>query len=292
MTPDQSPLLACSVQTEALGENPAGTAPRDSKWLLVELSDPWPPAINQHPELGRASSGEAHLIGIRSPERVSLGDRREVIYYQRSEGAFASLERYSATVEVERLAELVEAVGAADLSLLQPDPGRDVVVCGHASRDQCCGLKGPELVAGLPPVSGGLWIGSHLGGHRFAPTMIDLPSGLCWAHLSPVVAAAALDRSLDPQRIRHHLRGCVAFDSPYAQAADAAAIARQGWAWVDAVRTAEAGQPDATGAVPVDLTSGSRAMQLLVRPGRTLPVPECMHSLDDATKSVTELIVD
>ena len=56
-----------------------------------------------------------------------------------------------------------------------------VLVCTNARRDQCCALLGRPLVATFvdkpPTPDTQIWETSHLGGHRFAPTFVDLPSG-------------------------------------------------------------------------------------------------------------------
>jgi uncharacterized tellurite resistance protein B-like protein len=48
-----------------------------------------------------------------------------------------------------------------------------LLVCTHGSRDRCCGSLGVPLAQGL---KGEVWQVSHLGGHRFAPTLWELPS--------------------------------------------------------------------------------------------------------------------
>jgi len=56
----------------------------------------------------------------------------------------------------------------------EPAPGA-FLVCTHGSRDLCCGSLGPRL-ADLLREAGEVWEVSHLGGHRFSPTMWHLPS--------------------------------------------------------------------------------------------------------------------
>lgn len=50
-----------------------------------------------------------------------------------------------------------------------------LLVCTHGSRDACCGSLGPKLAARLGQ-DHQVWEVSHLGGHRFAPTLWHLPS--------------------------------------------------------------------------------------------------------------------
>lgn len=82
---------------------------------------------------------------------------------------------------------------------------RDVLVCTHGARDACCGrfgyplyreLSGLALQAGVAggPLAGPVrvWRSSHLGGHRFAPTLLDLPSGRMFGRMAAGDAASVL----------------------------------------------------------------------------------------------------
>jgi hypothetical protein len=79
----------------------------------------------------------------------------------------------------------------------EPLPGRVLadpllLVCTHGRRDRCCALDGRALAralaeAGEPDV----WESSHLGGHRFAPTALVLPTGYLYGRLDVASAAAA-----------------------------------------------------------------------------------------------------
>jgi hypothetical protein len=65
-------------------------------------------------------------------------------------------------------------------------------VCTHGRRDRCCALDGRALVkalidAGEPDV----WESSHLGGHRFAPTALVLPTGYLYGRLDVATAVQA-----------------------------------------------------------------------------------------------------
>ena len=84
----------------------------------------------------------------------------------------------------------------ADLPLPDPDcplPGMPVaepllLICTHEQRDPCCGLDGKALVEALAGPH--VFACSHLGGHRFAPTALVLPTGYLYGRLDPTTAAA------------------------------------------------------------------------------------------------------
>ena len=70
---------------------------------------------------------------------------------------------------------------------------RDIVVCTHGSRDVCCGRFGYQVYDILRRrymVRGKIrvWRSSHIGGYRFAATLIDYPEARYWGHLEPWAA--------------------------------------------------------------------------------------------------------
>ncbi len=58
------------------------------------------------------------------------------------------------------------------------------LVCTHGSRDSCCGTVGVRLAQQLRQLNvGRVWEVSHIGGHRFAPTLWHLPSWRVYGRL-------------------------------------------------------------------------------------------------------------
>jgi hypothetical protein len=66
-------------------------------------------------------------------------------------------------------------------------------VCTHGRRDRCCAKWGGRLYEALERLRPEqTWQTSHLGGHRFAPTLITLPSQLVYGRVEPDEAAAVV----------------------------------------------------------------------------------------------------
>lgn len=96
-----------------------------------------------------------------------------------------------------------------------------VGVCTNAKRDRCCAVRGRPVAAALQQAFGEQVVEiSHLGGHRFAATMLVLPTGYSYGFLDPesahTVVAAAHEGLVHPA----HLRGRADLSGP-AQVADA-----------------------------------------------------------------------
>ncbi len=59
-----------------------------------------------------------------------------------------------------------------------------VLVCTNGKRDRCCALLGRPLAAELAASGAeGVWEVTHLGGHRFSPTVLVLPHGYAYGRV-------------------------------------------------------------------------------------------------------------
>lgn len=84
-----------------------------------------------------------------------------------------------------------------------------VAICAHGKHDQCCAVRGRRattLIAERYPES--TWECSHLGGDRFAATMIVLPHGLFYGHVDLAEDPADIVARYTQGRVEsRHLRG-------------------------------------------------------------------------------------
>lgn len=179
----------CSGASSDDGEQLAGTAPTDTSLLFVEYPGAWgrdavtesrlPEAVRTH--LGRLSGIRVQLIrrngGVSGP----------------------GIRVFHATATDEGFAVRTAALSDVD-ALLTLDLGRDLTavdgnlwfVCTNGRRDRCCAEIGRPITAALadrwPEET---WETTHLGGHRFAGTLLALPSGHTLGRLSADTAVEA-----------------------------------------------------------------------------------------------------
>ena len=98
----------------------------------------------------------------------------------------------ASTVQVALLlseeAELLELPFDGSRGRLDPSPL--YLVCSHGRHDPCCGERGRPVVASLAASRPErVWQASHLGGCRFAPTVLVLPLGIMYGRVPPSAAA-------------------------------------------------------------------------------------------------------
>ena len=125
------------------------------------------------------------------------------------------------------------------------DLGGLLLVCANGRRDLCCARRGRAVAARCAARRPGrVWESSHLGGHRFAPTALLLPTGQSLARVTPDLAASALDAAASGRLALGlgpwHDRGRLHLD-PGAQVADAAVRHATGESDPGALRVAPAG---------------------------------------------------
>lgn len=222
----------CAPISSALGEPMAGTALSTRRWLGLEHPDPWPRDVTRHPDpavrglLVRATAAGFRPVLIRGREprtRVLLADTAPP-------GAVATW----ADVDV-------PLPGPDDPLPGDPVTGPLLLVCTHAERDPCCGVDGAALVARLARPE--VFACSHLGGHRFAPTALVLPTGYCHGRLTHASAASVLARAYAGHVTTDRCRGRSTW-APAGQVAELAVRAATGLHGPDDVTVLdEAGDP-------------------------------------------------
>jgi hypothetical protein len=104
-------------------------------------------------------------------------------------------------------------------------PQRLALVCTNGKRDQCCALRGRPVVGAIAAATDwDTWECSHLGGHRFAATMMLLPTGDMFGWLDQESAVEVTRRFDAGQLVRSHYRGRCGQPEPVQAALHAAAV--------------------------------------------------------------------
>ena len=246
-------IHSCSVASGVAGESPIGWAVGGYRFVLVEVPLPWPAkaktARGMPPGLASvidaAGWWDPTFQAVAPDPRWSVPGRTRVVLYDRSapvNGAFTRREFVVAPAEV---ADLVRAwQEGSDVGEGEPGANRvrDILVCAHGSHDACCGRLGIPVHRFLSDdhtASGGagsevrVWRASHTGGHRFAPTMLDLPDGRSWGRLRTEDAQSVVERTAHPSTLRERYRGLGTLASFQERLVEAELLFEHGWAWTD-----------------------------------------------------------
>ncbi|MFC8426902.1 sucrase ferredoxin [Streptomyces sp. NPDC057236] len=230
----------CSNVSREFDEPVAGTAATARTWLLLEQPGPWgaEALTSSHldPALGRALEAAAQgsgvrIVLIRRPGRHA--DRRTPatrrVYAAHTVPGNVWL--YAATTtDPGRLLGLdFAALGRGEPESFatalhgRPHEGDPLaLVCTNGKRDRCCALLGRPLAAELA-ASGveGVWEVTHLGGHRFSPTMLVLPYGYAYGRAEAHTVKEVLHGAREGRIVVEGCRGGSAWERP-GQAAELA----------------------------------------------------------------------
>jgi hypothetical protein len=274
-----------------LAEPVGATAATARTWLLIEQPGPWgakalksshlDPAVGR--ELERLAEGTGTRVGlIRRPGRHA--DVHRPARHRVFAAHTAPYDPWVRTAEVADPAELLAldfaALGAGThdgFGSAHEGPPL-ALVCTNARRDRCCALYGRPLAAELAASgSHDVWETTHLGGHRFAPTMLVLPHGYAYGRLDGAHAKAVLEAARSGRVVAAGCRGRSAWDRP-GQAAELAVRTLTGEERADAL-TVERSEPaerpgPAAWSVRVIHTDGRAWLVRVAQSASTPPRPE------------------
>lgn len=216
-------LQLCSQAARSSGDDPAGTAAAFSSFLLLDHRQAWSANAAEDavarlaPEAAAAVNATPGLraFAIRNVQPRSTTDFPAA--FGGVAGPDGHLVRWARRPEREQLQELLQQPKAQQRSNeQQPLFG----VCTNGRRDRCCAIVGRGIAVGLHADFGDRVVEiSHLGGHRYAGTMLVLPWGYAYGFLdlagASAIAAAAYQGLVHPDGLRGR-----ADLAPVAQAAD------------------------------------------------------------------------
>ena len=193
--PDWQP---CSDRSRERDDPLAATGGRGLQWFLVENEGAWGTRAFLDPpfdvELGRGLVTRIESAGMRPLAIRRTGRHPERLNRtapQRWRWAFVDSRPGHETVrwgEVDEPQQLLDVPldGSAGVASDRPL----FAVCAHARHDRCCAVRGRQVVTQLAEAfPDETWECSHLGGDRFAGTMILFPHGLYYGRVDDGDAA-------------------------------------------------------------------------------------------------------
>jgi hypothetical protein len=239
----------CSDYSRQSGEDIIGSATNCPTYVLIECPPPWTSeAFNSRWVPSNLQLLVEEVKRARLPIRFLLiandqshkVDYTTLLIYQKKEGLSNGYRRQEF-----KLANIEQAAGVVRKCLWGNSPEsvttnqvtRDILVCTHGSHDKCCARYGnpfyfhaKETIANLGLDNVRIWQSSHFGGHRFAPTAIDLPEGRYYGVLDQDAFRAILTRSGDIQCLNQVYRGWGILPTAL-QILERELIMRYGWDW-------------------------------------------------------------
>ena len=226
---------ACSAGSLAASEPLAGTASVAQSWVVIEQPGPWgrqaltdshlDPLIGESLVAASADSGTTVLLA-RHPDRLERdnmsgpGAATRNVWVAHTAPGHTRM-RHGMTADLSEIASWdFHAIANGSLpSFGSATKDSLLLICTHSGRDQCCAVLGRRLMGETMDrlerhERATVWEASHIGGHRFAPTALSLPSGTVYGRLD--LDDVLRIRADDEQRIlsTRNYRGRSAFPQP------------------------------------------------------------------------------
>ncbi|ERN41881.1 uncharacterized protein conserved in bacteria containing thioredoxin-like domain protein [Rubidibacter lacunae KORDI 51-2] len=261
----------CSEVSKANGEDPIGTAATVDCWLVVEMAPPWTektfkedlrivPLLELFKQLFLKQGIAIRPILIAPDLEYSKPGSGRVIFYKRPQAQFAQFSKQEFVLpeaDVPRLAtailrHLLKQPNELDsFQEFRQESGhiREILICTHGNVDVACSRFGYPIYKKLREDYAGewnpegserridplpelrVWRCSHFGGHKFAPTLIDLPDGRYWGHLEPEILDILIYRQGNLSKLRSHYRGWSGLYK-HEQIAERSLWEKEGWDWL------------------------------------------------------------
>lgn len=288
-------VTLCADVSRAAGEDPIGTAPHWAEVTVLELDvpvwaqlrsvDTWTPAqASVFAALREKVESSGAGFGLLMSAPLSPGAPLRVRHYVRGPGGYRRQD-YAADLPQTEWARglhdtLIEPARLRDWETIPaPERGADLHVCTHGTVDAACGRYGVPVHAALREAGERAWRTGHFGGHRFAATAVELPSGLLWAHLTPALAVQIARREVSPAEVAGHLRGFAGLNAR-AQVLDRTLLVQHGWDWLTGQREAEVDGHTIT--LTATFAGQTRTYRAAVTDAEPLLLPGSSHKPDRA----------
>ncbi|MBZ0291777.1 MAG: hypothetical protein K8L99_04345 [Anaerolineae bacterium] len=225
---DTLPEIYCSTQSLEAGEQLFGSATNYEVWFVLEYTRPWgakafpesdlEPRVKTRMNSWLESIPKSNILFIRQSGRraesirfyVALTTERDQKLYR------FDLESYDDLLKFDPNAIIADHEAYAE----QRSDEQLYLICTNARRDRCCARYGPAIYRKLADLAGEqVWQCTHLGGHRFAPTALFLPQGVCYGRIHESEVDELFDSNRSQKIYLERCRGRVCYTKPV-QAAD------------------------------------------------------------------------
>ena len=182
-------IHSCFLSSLEGNEEQFGTSPRADSWLLIEYSGHWTNNAFSDSKIPKKVKSKIKSIQNKLPNcrvQVIKKDNQPLktihIYIALSQKKKPTLYEIKLS-DYSELLDLKLKTVLADERNLHKDPV--FIVCTNGEHDQCCGKFGmPAYLDAAQGAHGkNIWQTNHLGGHRFASTLLCLPQGICYGRV-------------------------------------------------------------------------------------------------------------
>jgi len=231
----------CSDFSTLIKEELAGSAPVWDRLIVISLPLPWVGNINKSTQFHKLFNKKIDCIKDKLklfrfqfvvPDKDYQSEHLTKIFFfntNSNHAYFSKFNKMEFDVPKEKISEfLFDLIENNEKYLVEyttkANNLRDLFVCTHVNRDICCGVIGmpiykilKERFIDYEASKTRVWRMSHLGGHKYAPNVLDMPSGRFWGRFKPSNIEDIFGLNVNPKKIIDYYRGSVGLNSSYEQ---------------------------------------------------------------------------
>jgi hypothetical protein len=248
----------CSKFTSLSQENMICSASTPAIHIAIEFSMPWHSVPGQTANFPKPFLTLNNFLikkklefGINyfSKNIFSIDNFTRIFLFKKNEDEFSDYQKYEFLFPNQNLEEamflLTSFITGENNKVLQWQiedfkNTKELFVCVHGERDQCCGKYGLALFQDFEILINQLnyknnfrvWQSSHLGGHRFAPTFFEAPSMRWYGLFEAKKIESFLDRSNNNFNVTNCYRGMSGIKNKYVQLAENFLFQKYSWEWL------------------------------------------------------------
>jgi hypothetical protein len=241
----------CSDYSRQVGEEIIGSATNYQTYILVECPTPWmteaftskwvPDNLRDLATKIHSSKQPIRFLLIANDESHKKSETT-VLIYNKPEGLITGYQKHEFKLpNIKQVAGVVQQwlIGKNPDYQIENNINRDILICTHGSHDQCCARYGnpfyfhaKNTISELQLENTRIWRSSHFGGHRFAPTAIDLPTARYYGKLDQDSFRSIIAKTGDIQLLENIYRGWGILPNAL-QVLEREIIFSQGWKWFE-----------------------------------------------------------
>ncbi|NKB97619.1 MAG: hypothetical protein GKR90_03840 [Pseudomonadales bacterium] len=212
--------IYCSELAREASAPMHGSAVHVDIWLLLEYPRPWKPkalidndlpgsVVEQLSALPATLAGQGIKLRVQFIKQASSADQEQPRGFiadgrggavRLVEGTFPNYAAFAEISTADILAGTLPNARVCEDELL--------LVCTNGQRDLCCARFGLPLFENLAFTFGHrVWQTTHVGGHRYAPNLVCLPSGIVYGQVEADTGEEIVSRHDSGEVVLENLRG-------------------------------------------------------------------------------------
>ncbi len=251
-----SSLAECSIVTKQSNEKIINTANNVDIQIAIQLEEPWEAIPLKSPNYPSELQNFAPLL---AKNKINCGinyfskennknNTLTKIFIFKNVNEFLPYDKIELDVPITELNlftnDLISFIKKENNNLLKwqvknNNDFKEIFVCVHGSRDQCCGKYGNQLYRAFIETLANLslnyriWKSSHIGGHRYAPTFFEAPSMRWYGLFALDSVEAYLLRNSNNFKVNNNYRGMSGVSNKFASLVENELFKEYSWEWLN-----------------------------------------------------------